>query len=69
MTESKMTEAQKKAQRNYNAKNREHRAYLRDRSSSRSFIRKRATREDLQELKHLIAEREALMDNKEKGVD
>ena len=39
-------------------KNKEHRNYLSSRSSARSFIRNRATIEDLEELKLLIKERE-----------
>lgn len=35
----------------------EHARYLRNRSTARSFIRKQATFEDLQELEKLIAER------------
>lgn len=35
----------------------EHACYLRNRSTARSFIRKQATFEDLQELEKLIAER------------
>lgn len=53
MTENKQTEANKKWQ----EKNREHARYLRNRSTARSFIRKQATFEDLQELEKLIAER------------
>jgi len=47
------TEANKKWQ----EKNREKARYLRDRSTSRSFIKNRATEEDLQELQELIKER------------
>jgi hypothetical protein len=47
------TEANKKWQ----DKNREKARYLRDRSTARSFIKNRATLEDLQELKQLIEER------------
>lgn len=53
MTENKQTKANKKWQ----EKNREHTRYLRNRSTARSFIRKQATFEDLQELEKLIAER------------
>ncbi|MFP5528660.1 hypothetical protein ACLGL1_09400 [Peptococcus simiae] len=41
-------------------KNREHRNYLSSRTAARSFIRKRATAEDLAELKDLIALRESV---------
>ncbi|XHB95476.1 hypothetical protein AAFF39_00335 [Lactococcus garvieae] len=38
-------------------KNKEHKAYLKYRSTSRSFIRNKATQEDLEELEQLIKER------------
>lgn len=38
-------------------KNKEHKQYLNYRSTSRSFIRNRATLEDLEELEELIAAR------------
>ena len=47
------TEANKKWQ----EKNREKARYLRNRSTSRSFIRNQSTLEDLEELEQLIAER------------
>ena len=50
---SKQTEANKKWQ----EKNREHARYLRNRSTSRSFIRKQATLEDIEELESLIEQR------------
>ena len=51
------SEAQKKAQKKYDEENRQKRNYLARRSTARSFIRKNATEEDLQELEQLIAER------------
>lgn len=46
-------------------KNKEYSSYLKSRSSARSFIRKKATLEDLEELKTLIKEREEnLLSNK-----
>lgn len=53
MTENKQTEANKKWQ----EKNHEHARYLRNRSTARTFIRKQATFEDLQELEKLMEER------------
>lgn len=50
---NKQTEANKRWQ----AKNREHARYLRNRSTARSFIRKDATEEDLIELENLIEEK------------
>lgn len=45
------------ADRRWKEKNREHRNYLTGRGAARSFIRNKATKEDLQELKLLIEER------------
>ncbi|PAE96676.1 hypothetical protein [Shouchella clausii] len=53
MSKNKQTEANKKWQ----EQNRERARYLRNRSTARSFIRKQATNEDLDELEQLIAER------------
>lgn len=50
-------DAQQKATKKWNKKNREHRNYLSKRSSARSFIRNHATGSDLIELETLIAER------------
>lgn len=52
---------QKMADKKWIENNREHANYLRSRSSARSFIRNKATLEDLKELKILIEEREALL--------
>lgn len=54
----KTKEGQAEADKRWIEKNREHRNYLSARGGARSFIRKRATEEDLEELKSLIAERE-----------
>ncbi len=50
----KRTEAQIRAQKNWDAKNRERSNYLKTRSTTKSFIRNRATREDLEDLLQLI---------------
>lgn len=55
--EKKTSEAQTKANKNWAEKNREYSSYLRSRSSARSFIRNKATEEDLKELEQLIEER------------
>lgn len=47
------TEANKKWQ----EKNREHARYLRNRSTTRSFLRNQATLEDIQEMESLISDR------------
>ena len=42
-------------------KNKEHKSYLKYRSTARSFIKNKATMEDLEELKKLIKERENML--------
>lgn len=54
---SKVSDSQRKAQKKYDEKNREKRTYLSQRSTSRGFIRNKATMEDLEELEELIAAR------------
>ena len=54
---SKVSDSQRKAQKKYDEKNREKRTYLSQRSTSRGFIRNKATLEDLEELAELIEER------------
>ncbi|KKF90318.1 hypothetical protein P7D26_10075 [Lactococcus petauri] len=39
-------------------KNKEHKSYLKYRSTARSFIKNKATLDDLEELEHLIEKRE-----------
>ena len=48
---------QKRANKRWNERNREHRNYLTKRSTSRGFIRNHATQEDLLELQELIQEK------------
>ena len=45
---------QQRANKKWNARNREHRNYLTKRSTSRGFIRNNATKDDLLELQELI---------------
>lgn len=54
---SKVSDSQRKAQKKYDEKNREKRTYLSQRSTSRGFIRNKATLEDLEELEELITTR------------
>lgn len=54
---TKLTDAQVRAKKNWDDKNREHSSYLKSRSSAKSFVRNKATLEDLEELKKLIEER------------
>ncbi|WP_276414265.1 hypothetical protein [Lactococcus petauri] len=56
-----MNPSQQKANEKWNEKNKERRTYLSARSSARSFIRNKATLEDLEELKQLIKERENML--------
>lgn len=50
---AKLTEAQIKAQKRYDDKNRERRTYVKQRSTAKTFIRK-AELEDLLDLKEMI---------------
>lgn len=54
---TKINKSQVEAQKRYDKKNRERRTYLAQRSTSRGFIRNKATLEDLAEIELLIAER------------
>ncbi|RMC50813.1 hypothetical protein [Lactobacillus sp. ESL0225] len=58
---TKLTEAKKRANEKWNKKNKERINYLNHRSQSRSFIRRFATKEDLDELEKLIAEKRKKM--------
>ena len=49
-------EVQKERNREYAERNPDHSRYLRARSAARSFIRTKATAEDLEELKQIIRE-------------
>ncbi|WP_304263735.1 hypothetical protein [Kallipyga massiliensis] len=55
--EKKTSEAQIRASKKWNAQNPERRRYNSAKSAARSFIRNRATFEDLEELESLIAEK------------
>lgn len=57
----KTSEAQKRASRAWEERNKEKVRQDSARRSARSFIRNRATEEDLQELEQLIAERRKLL--------
>lgn len=48
-------------------KNKEHKSYLKYRSTARSFIKNKATLDDLEELKDLIEEHENYLKNNEEG--
>lgn len=53
--------AQTEANKKWQEKNKAHSNYLKDRSKARSFIKNKATLEDLEELRQLIKEREELL--------
>ncbi|AND80101.1 hypothetical protein [Streptococcus pantholopis] len=57
-----VSEAQKKASRKWEQKNKEKKAYYSYKATTKSFIRNKATAEDLTELEALIAERRKSMD-------
>lgn len=64
MTEKKKTfSLQSRSTEALDDKNKERVNYLGSRSSARSFIRNKATKKDLQELKILIEERERLLED------
>ncbi|AQW26540.1 TPA: hypothetical protein ACY4RO_001868 [Clostridium perfringens] len=50
----RISEAQKRADENWRKNNKEHANYLRARSAARSFIKNKATLEDIKELLELI---------------
>lgn len=50
----KTSEAQRKADKRWREKNREHANYLKNKTSARCFIRNKATLEDIEELKELL---------------
>ncbi|EEJ0016319.1 hypothetical protein G9U66_002996, partial [Listeria innocua] len=50
------SDAQLKANKEWQSKNKEHANYLKSRSAARSFIKNKATLEDLEELEKLIIE-------------
>ncbi|MBN1076050.1 hypothetical protein DVV91_17150 [Clostridium botulinum] len=54
MQEPKVSEAQQRAIKNWDKKNREKSNYIKAKSATKSFIKNKATKEDLQELIQLI---------------
>ncbi|SFH68470.1 hypothetical protein [Pisciglobus halotolerans] len=60
-----MSEPLKSAQKRYESENRERRNYLKQRTSARSFIRNKAEKEDLEELREMINEREKMLEEYE----
>ncbi|EAF1324286.1 hypothetical protein CHF47_07275 [Listeria monocytogenes] len=57
MTKKTTSDAQLKANKVWQDKNKEHANYLKSRSAARSFIKKKATLLDLEELEELIKHR------------
>ncbi|NYS33784.1 hypothetical protein HZZ02_08505 [Streptococcus danieliae] len=58
-----VSESRKRANEKWAENNKERRSYLSSRSSARSFIRNKATLEDLDELTQLIEERRNMLEN------
>jgi len=54
---AKVSEAQKRASRKWELKNKSRRQYINRRSTARNFIKKEATKEDIDELKDLLKNR------------
>jgi len=63
-SKNKQTEANKRWQ----EKNREKSRYLRNRSAARSFLRKQATVDDLDEMENLIIERRTFLKENDNEV-
>ncbi|WP_346888353.1 hypothetical protein [Clostridium sp. UBA1056] len=59
--DKKTSEAQTKANKKWAENNKEYSSYLKSRSSAKSFIRNKATLEDLEEIEKLTAERRELL--------
>ncbi|WP_077445965.1 hypothetical protein [Listeria monocytogenes] len=57
MTNKTTSDAQLKANKEWQSKNKEHSNYLKSRSAARSFIKNKATLEDLEELEIAIKQR------------
>lgn len=57
MKDKTTSDAQLKANKSWQEKNKEHANYLKSRSAARSFIKKKATLEDLAELEIAIKQR------------
>lgn len=54
----KLSEAHKKANKKWDAKNKDRKQYLNKRSNAKNFILKLATKEDLEQIKEYIKQRE-----------
>lgn len=61
MSEKDKRERQREADKRWIEKNKEHRRYLSQRGTARSFIRNNATEEDLKELEKIIEEKNELI--------
>lgn len=56
-----VSESQKRANKRWDEANKERKAYINKRSTARSFVKKLATLEDLDELTQLIQERRNML--------
>lgn len=63
MEEKKTSEAQERANKKWAENNKAYSSYLKSRSSARSFIKNKATMEDLAEFLKLIADRRQELEN------
>lgn len=54
----KLSEAHKKANKKWDAKNKDRKQYLNKRSNAKNFILKLATKEDIEQIKEYINQRE-----------
>lgn len=54
----KLSEAHKKANKKWDAKNKDRKQYLNKRSNAKNFILKLATKKDLEQIKEYIKQRE-----------
>lgn len=64
MTKGKYTKAKARANRKWDEANKERKQYINQRSVAKSFIRKKATLEDLEVLKKLIKDKEMVLTKK-----
>ncbi|RMC50812.1 hypothetical protein [Lactobacillus sp. ESL0225] len=58
MADNKVSEAQRKANKKWDEKNKERKSYINKRSTAKSFILNLATQEDLETIKKYVAQRE-----------
>lgn len=57
INDKRVSDSQKRATKKWEIENREHSNYLKNRSACKSFIKNKATKDDLLEIERLIKER------------